>query len=201
MSDERWRAKAGLPLSVGTIIQDSMDCLTMQEVETQTGDTDAQMVKCELIQLSEKPTSERETGTQITWSPQVTAWRVLNGDDVETEKKLDCGLTCHLTPRRARRLPRLPLMGSFQLRQVSDYVHRPQPSLHYQKELSSSGFSTFLSNSVSEIPLIFCVCSPLLPLVSFCFFVLLLSASYPHFDSQSFLSSLAWRVTAQWDKG
>lgn len=35
----------------------------------------------------------------------------------------------------------------------------------------------------------FCVCSPLPPLVSFCFFVLLVSASYPHFYSESFLSS------------
>lgn len=45
------------------------------------------------------------------------------------------------------------------------------------------------SNSVFEIPLIFCVCSPRPPLVSFCFFVLLVSASYPHFYDESFLSS------------
>lgn len=90
-------------------------------------------------------------------------------------------------------------MGASQLRQVSDYIHRPQPSSHYQKELSSlTGFDMYLSNSVFEIPLLFCVFSPLLPLVSVCFFVLLVSTAYSlHLDSQSFLSPLAWRITAQ----
>lgn len=83
----------------------------------------------------------------------------------------------------------------------SDYVHRPQPSTHYQEELFSlTGFHMCPSNSVFEISLIFHVCSPLTPLVSLCFFVLLVSASYPHFDSQSFRSTPACRITAQWDK-
>ena len=114
------------------------------------------------------------------------------------EKKLDSRLTCHPAPRRPQDLSRLPFMGFFQLRQVADFVHRAQPSLHYPKELSSlSGLNMHPSNPVFEMPLPFCVGSPLLPLVSFCFFVLLVSASYPHFDSQAFLSPLAWRVTAQ----
>jgi hypothetical protein len=123
---------------------------------------------------------------------------VLNGDDVKDRKKLDSRLTCHPTPRRPQDLSSLPFMGFFQLRQVADCVHRAQPSLHYPKELSSlSGFNMRPPNPVFEMPLPFCVGSPLLPLVSFCFFVLLVSASYPHFDSQAFLSPLAWRVTAQ----
>lgn len=69
-------------------------------------ETDAQLVKWIHIQLSEKLTTEKYTGTQITWwSPQVTAWQVLNGDDVQIEKKkLDSSLTCHQIPRRASRL-------------------------------------------------------------------------------------------------
>jgi len=69
------------------------------------------LVKWELIQLPETPTAEKCTGIQITRNPQVTAWQVLNGDDVETEKKLDPSLTCHPSPRRARRLSRLPPSG------------------------------------------------------------------------------------------
>lgn len=131
-------------------------------------------------------------------SSQVTAWQMLNGDDVKDRKKIDSSLTCPPTLRRPEDLSGLPVMAFFQLRQVSDYIHRPQPSLRYQKELPSlTGFNTYPSNPVFEIPLLSCVGSPLLPLVSFCFRVLLVSASYPHFDSQSFLSSLAWRVTAQ----
>lgn len=64
-------------------------------------------------------TAEKCMGIQITRSPQVTAWQVLNGDDVETEKKLDPGLTCHPSPRRARRLSWLPVLGSLQLTQTS----------------------------------------------------------------------------------
>jgi hypothetical protein len=67
-----------------------------------------------------------------------------------------------------------------------------------RKELSFlTGFHKHLSNAGFEIPLFFRVFSPLLSLVSFCFFVLLVSAAYMHFDFQSFLSFLAWRVTAQ----
>lgn len=93
-------------------------------------------------------------------------------------------------------------MGTFQLRQVSDYVHRPQPTLHYQKEPSSlTGFNMYLSNSVLEIPLLF-VLSVLCFLYSvFWFFVLLVFASHMHSNSQSFLSSLAWRVTVQREEG
>lgn len=117
------------------------------------------------------------------------------------KQKQDSSLICHPTPRRPEDLSRLLFMGSFQLRQVSDYASRPPPGLPYPQELSSlRGFSTYPSNSVFETPLFFCVGSPLLPLVSFCFFVLLVSASHPRFDSQSFFSSLAWRVTAQRDK-
>lgn len=88
-------------------------------------------------------------------------------------------------------------MGFFQLRQVADYVHRAQPSLHHPKELSSlSSFNMYPSNPVFEMPLpsVLAVLCFLSHFLLFCPFV---SASYPHFDSQAFLSPLAWRVTAQ----
>lgn len=154
------------------------------------------MVKWELIPLSEKkPTFERYPGIQINWRPQVTAWQVLNGDDVEIGKKKDSSFTCHPTPRRPE-----------------DYLDAPYEPLPAQTSLwlciqtstqfalSERTFHTYwfqhvaiqfcLWNSSHSLCLQSCASSSQLLL-----FVLLVSASYPHFDSQSFLSSLAWRVT------
>ena len=73
---------------MGTAVQDGKDHLTMEETEPQGEGTEAQRVKWRLIQLSVKPTSEGYARIQVTWSPQVTAWQVLNGDDVKDRKKI-----------------------------------------------------------------------------------------------------------------
>lgn len=95
-----------------------------------------------------------------------------------------------IQPPESQKILQTPPPGSLPAQTVSASEHGPQPNRHYQTPLCPA-------RSPLEIPLALRVFSPLLPLVGFCF-VLLISTSYSYFDSQSFFSfSLAWRVTAQ----
>lgn len=154
----------GVMLPVSTMIRDCTECITIQETEMDRGDTGAPKVS-DLTPLSEKPTSSPQaTASSASWR-----WR-------PHRKHLDSSISCHPIPSRARRLSRLLLTGSLQLRQASDDVHKPQLHVHQQN------FLLLLVSTCSHLILplkflVFCICSPLLPQVSFCFSVLLVSAS------------------------
>lgn len=132
----------------------------------------------------------RHTGIQITWSPQVTPWQVLNGDDVAIEKNLILASSAIRPPEGPEDyLDSCSWVPSSSDKSLVKYTDLNLGGI-IRKSCSLSLVSTCIHPILSlKFLSFFCVCSPLPPLVSFCFFVLLVSASYPHFYSESFLSS------------
>lgn len=164
-------------------------------------------------------THSRKTGTDV-WEmhrkpnhpdPQATAWQMLNGDkcwdgwmDGQTDRQIEwmnewmkaSSLRCHITPT-GQKIIYILLLGTFQLMQASDDVHRPQPSLHCQRaplSLVSACNCPMLSLKFLSFPMFSVPASSRQ--------VLLLGPSglryFYAFEDQSILFSPARRAAAQW---